>query len=61
MAAVLAQGTSQISGLPFLDRGYENLETKLGLLGANVERLKAENRNACSLANDHLFATHSKR
>lgn len=38
MAALIAQGTSVIEGLPFLDRGYENLCGKLSSLGANVER-----------------------
>jgi UDP-N-acetylglucosamine 1-carboxyvinyltransferase len=38
MAAVMASGTSTISGLPFLDRGYENLTGKLASLGAQVER-----------------------
>lgn len=39
MAALLAPDTSTVSGLPFLDRGYENLEIKLQALGATVERL----------------------
>lgn len=38
MAAVLASGTSSITGLPFLDRGYENLVGKLGSLGVDVSR-----------------------
>lgn len=45
MAAVLANGTSTISGLPFLDRGYENLAGKLAALGADVERLKVEDKS----------------
>lgn len=39
MAAALANGTSTISGLPFLDRGYENLAGKLAALGGQVERV----------------------
>lgn len=39
MAALLADGTSNISGMHFLDRGYERLEYKLQELGADVERL----------------------
>lgn len=39
LAALIAEGTSQISGLQFLDRGYENLEQKLQTLGADVERI----------------------
>lgn len=38
MAAVIASDTSVVSGLPFLDRGYENLEHKLGSLGVDVVR-----------------------
>lgn len=42
MAALLSQDTSMISGLGFLDRGYENLVEKLTALGADVERLTLE-------------------
>lgn len=42
MAAILASGTSTISGLYFLDRGYEALEYKLGSLGVDVQRVKVE-------------------
>lgn len=41
MAALIAEGTSKISGMHFLDRGYERLEHKLQQLGADVERLDA--------------------
>lgn len=36
MAAIIASDTSTIQGLPFLERGYENLVKKLENLGANV-------------------------
>lgn len=36
MAALVAAGTCKITGLPFLQRGYEGLITKLGDLGADV-------------------------
>lgn len=39
MAAILASGTSTISGLYFLDRGYEALEHKLAALGVDVQRV----------------------
>jgi len=39
MAALISQDESTISGLHFLDRGYENLVQKLTALGANVERI----------------------
>ncbi len=38
MAALLAKGTSNISGLQFLDRGYENLASKLVQLGVEAVR-----------------------
>ena len=41
MAALVAADTSIISGLPFLERGYEDLVNKLEALGANVCLLKA--------------------
>lgn len=40
LAALLAPEESHITGLPFLDRGYEHLEQKLQALGANIERVK---------------------
>lgn len=44
MAATLTKEESQISGLTFLDRGYENLTHKLAQLGADVERVAIEDR-----------------
>lgn len=38
MAATLTKEQSTISGLSFLDRGYENLDKKLKSLGVDVER-----------------------
>jgi len=38
MAALLAPDTSSISGVHFLDRGYENLVGKLSSLGAEISR-----------------------
>ena len=39
MAALLAPEESILTGLPYLDRGYENLEGKLQSLGAKIERI----------------------
>jgi UDP-N-acetylglucosamine 1-carboxyvinyltransferase len=39
LAGLAAEGTSWIQRIYHLDRGYENLEEKLSLLGAQVERL----------------------
>lgn len=44
MAAVLASDTSSITGLPFLDRGYENLVGKLGALGVEVSRTELDSK-----------------
>lgn len=38
IAALGAQGESQISGLQFIDRGYENLHGQLNQLGAQIVR-----------------------
>lgn len=40
VAALAAQGTSVISGVGDIDRGYERIETKLAALGASVERVE---------------------
>ena len=40
VAALMAQGMTEISGVHFIDRGYEHLEKKLAGLGAIIERRK---------------------
>jgi len=44
MAALTAEGTSTITGLPYLDRGYEGLYQKLSDLGALIERTDVDER-----------------
>jgi UDP-N-acetylglucosamine 1-carboxyvinyltransferase len=44
MAAIIATDTSIISGLPFLDRGYEKLVPKLISLGVDLERVKIDDK-----------------
>jgi UDP-N-acetylglucosamine 1-carboxyvinyltransferase len=39
LAALAAEGTTEIYGLHFIDRGYEKLEEKLYSLGANIRRI----------------------
>ncbi|GAB7037984.1 MULTISPECIES: UDP-N-acetylglucosamine 1-carboxyvinyltransferase [Catenuloplanes] len=39
IAALAAEGTSRVYGVNLIKRGYENFETKLAELGANVERV----------------------
>ena len=40
LAALAAKGTSTIERVYHLDRGYETIEEKLKLLGANIERIQ---------------------
>lgn len=44
MAALIASGTSVISGLAFLERGYESLIQKLEMLGANLSVCQEEKK-----------------
>ena len=39
IAAMSANGTSMISNIEQIDRGYENIEARLNALGANIERI----------------------
>lgn len=38
LAGLAADGTTEISGIAHIDRGYENIEAKLQLLGADIKR-----------------------
>ena len=38
-AAMSANGTSIISNIEQIDRGYENIEARLNALGAKIERI----------------------
>lgn len=40
LAALVAKGVSRVHRIYHLDRGYENLENKFKLLGADIKRLK---------------------
>ncbi len=44
MAAAIAAETSLISGLPFLERGYEKLVPKLASLGVDIEKVKVDDK-----------------
>ena len=41
LAGLKAEGTTEISRVYHIDRGYEHLDEKLGALGAQIERVKA--------------------
>lgn len=45
VAALGAKGESKIRGLQFIDRGYEQMEADLGLLGANIVRMGSEKKS----------------
>jgi UDP-N-acetylglucosamine 1-carboxyvinyltransferase len=40
IAGLIAKGQTEIYGIDHLDRGYENFEQKLALIGANIKRVK---------------------
>jgi len=42
MAALMAEGESEITNLVYIDRGYENFEAKLTNLGADIKRINAD-------------------
>jgi UDP-N-acetylglucosamine 1-carboxyvinyltransferase len=39
LAGLAARGSTKVSRVYHLDRGYENIEKKLASLGANIERV----------------------
>ena len=39
LAGLVAEGTTQVTELKHLDRGYVNFHEKLKSLGANIERV----------------------
>ena len=39
LAGLVAKGTTQIDRIYHLDRGYERIEEKLRMLGADIERI----------------------
>ena len=40
LAGLTAEGTTEVSRVYHIDRGYEHLDEKLSELGANIERVK---------------------
>jgi UDP-N-acetylglucosamine 1-carboxyvinyltransferase len=46
LAALAAEGTTEIHRLYHIDRGYEMLDEKLMMLGANVRRVRDEGHSA---------------
>jgi UDP-N-acetylglucosamine 1-carboxyvinyltransferase len=42
LAGLKAEGTTEITRVYHIDRGYEHIDEKLGTLGAHIERVKAD-------------------
>jgi UDP-N-acetylglucosamine 1-carboxyvinyltransferase len=42
LAALKAEGATEISRVYHIDRGYEHLDEKLQEIGAHIERVKSE-------------------
>ena len=42
IAAMMAEGTTEILRIYHIDRGYESFEKKLGEIGANIKRVKTD-------------------
>ena len=42
MAALMAEGTSEVENLHHIDRGYENFEDKIKALGGKIERVSVD-------------------
>lgn len=40
IAGLMAEGVTTISGIEYIDRGYEDIEQKLSALGAQISRIK---------------------
>ena len=45
VAALMAEGATEIANVHYIDRGYEQLERKLRTLGADIRRLKIEDHS----------------
>lgn len=44
IAGLVAEGCTTVSSIRHIDRGYENIENKLSGLGANIKRIKTEEK-----------------
>ena len=49
LAALGAEGTSEISGTEHIDRGYSDFARKLRLLGADIDEIGVPRRHKVSL------------
>ncbi len=51
MAGLMANGTTEVTELKYIDRGYEDLEAKLTALGADIVRIEDKNPSTHQKAN----------
>ena len=51
MAGLMANGTTEVTELQYIDRGYEDLEGKLTSLGADIKRIEDKTPSTTSKAN----------
>ncbi len=51
MAGLMASGTTEVTELKYIDRGYEDLEAKLTALGAEIIRIEDKNPTTIPKAN----------
>lgn len=51
MAGLMANGTTEVTELKYIDRGYEDLEAKLTALGADIVRIEDKNPTTIQKAN----------
>ena len=51
MAGLMANGTTEVTELQYIDRGYEDLEGKLTSLGADIRRIEDKTPSTTSKAN----------
>lgn len=42
VAGLMAEGTTRITNVQYIDRGYEHVEEKFGMLGADIQRVEME-------------------
>ena len=54
MAALIAEGNSQITGLPYLYRGYEYLVDNLKNLGANIQEVQSSSQDVAKSLDQHI-------
>lgn len=55
VAGLIAEGKTEVTGLDHIDRGYEDMESKLKLLGADIVRTKNISGETTSLSDELLI------